>query len=50
MRKMAPNSPDFEKQILPIARFLLLVPVGSQRYREILICSTSILVHVAKFG
>ncbi len=33
MKKMAPNSPDFEKIILPIARFLLLVPVDSEKYR-----------------
>ncbi len=35
MKKMAPNSPDFEKIILPIARFLLLVPVDSEKYRKI---------------
>jgi hypothetical protein len=39
MKKMSPNSPDFEKITLPIARFLLLVPVGSQKYRNILIFS-----------
>jgi hypothetical protein len=39
MKKMAPNSPDFEIFFLPIARFLLLVPIGSQKYRKILIFS-----------
>jgi hypothetical protein len=29
--KNGPNSSDFEKTILPITRFLLLVPVGSQK-------------------
>jgi hypothetical protein len=28
------NSPDFEKKILAIARFLLLVPIGSQKYKN----------------
>ncbi len=37
--KNGPNSPDFEKKILPIARFLLLVPIGSQKYKKILIFS-----------
>jgi len=36
---MAPNSPDFEKIILPIAKFLLLVLVSSQKYRKILFFS-----------
>jgi hypothetical protein len=37
MKKNGPNSPDFEKEILSIARLLLLVPVSSQKYRKILI-------------
>jgi hypothetical protein len=37
--KKGPNSSDFEKTILPIARLLLLVPVGSQKYRKIFIFS-----------
>jgi len=34
-----PNSSDFKKKNLPIARFLLLVPINSQKYRKILIFS-----------
>ncbi len=37
--KNGPSSSDFEKKILPITRFLLLVPVGSQKYRKIFIFS-----------
>jgi len=35
----SPNLPDFEKKILPIARFSLLVPVHSQKCWRILIFS-----------
>jgi hypothetical protein len=38
-KKNDPNSPDFKKKILQIARFLLLVPVGSKKYRKDLIFS-----------
>jgi hypothetical protein len=37
--KNGPNSLDFEKIILPTIRLLLLVPVGSQKYRKIFIFS-----------
>jgi hypothetical protein len=47
--KKGPNSPDFEKKILSIARFLLLVPVGGQKIQLFLFFLISILVHVAKF-
>jgi hypothetical protein len=38
-KKNGPNSPDFEKIILPIARLLFLVPVGSHKYIVIFIFS-----------
>ncbi len=37
--KKGPNSSDFEKKAFTITRFLLLVPIGSQKYRKILIFS-----------
>jgi hypothetical protein len=37
--KNGPKSLDFENKFLPIVRFLLLVLVGSQKYRKILIFS-----------
>jgi hypothetical protein len=37
--KNGSNSPDLGKKILPIARFLFLVPLVSQKYRNILIFS-----------
>jgi hypothetical protein len=37
IKKNGPNSPNFEKNLKPISRFLLLVPVSSQKYRKIFI-------------
>jgi hypothetical protein len=45
--KNDPNSPDFEKKILSIARLLLLVPISKKIYRKILIFS---YVHISKCG
>jgi hypothetical protein len=37
--KNGPNSLDSKNKFLPMVRFLLLVPVGSQKYRKIYIFS-----------
>lgn len=49
MKKLAQIC-QISQKILLSARFLLLVPIGSQKHKNILIFPTYILVHVAKFG